>query len=461
MENELADLRFFDVPLSATLNDTLVVKYLNMQGHRYWATPWLYRLIALRHRLQPCCKKKMEVFPPAGRILITWLDPTPRLAGIMLPVLQELKNDPCTVVCGTPGIAPLVPAGMPSIEWSQVWPFAVGQWRNEYRRCRSAWADRLKALCRCFNLPFGAFEELMLALLIASQKITGCLAFLRACRPAAIVTDYDRNQQWSCLVLAARRLGIPTVTLVHGVMHDDAIGYSPVLADRIVCWGEFDRKKLIAAGEPPEKVVIGGCPRLSRELSADAVKSREKLSLDQNKPVVMFATSPEMQRLTLTESFCAAVARLDFLSAVVRLHPAENMADYESVARRYSGVRFFENSSATLDEFFAAADVVVVHSSGVGSDALVKGRLAIVLDFEAQPVGHAADLIRYAGCPHARTSEELAEILRRMLLEDACRRSLTLTAERFVERFCSFYAEESAGRIAAIVRKAANLSEKK
>jgi hypothetical protein len=337
--------------------------------------------------------------------------------------------------------------------------YAVQDWRTEYRRCRPEWAARLRSLCRQYELPAGAFEQLAFGLMTASQDVTGCIAFLKKSRPAAIVTDCDRNQQWSCLVLAARLLGIPTVTLVHGVMGEDVVGFSPVLADKIVCWGEFDREQLIAAGEPPEKILIGGCPRLTRDLSATAAQGRMKLSLDPQKPVVMYATNPELQRLELTESFCTAVEKLDFISGVVRLHPSEKLATYGTIIQQHPSVRFFESSVATLDESLASADIIVVHESGVGGDALVKRRPAVVLDFEAQPSGPGADLVRHAGCPHVRTADELADILRRMLLDEPFRRQLALTAEQFVGSFCSAYGEESARLIAAIVRQSAKLPD--
>ena len=53
------------------------------------------------------------------------------------------------------------------------------------------------------------------------------------------------------------------MTLVHGGIDKEATWFSPVLADKIICWGKLDRNKLIAAGERSEKILIGGCPRFS------------------------------------------------------------------------------------------------------------------------------------------------------------------------------------------------------
>jgi len=48
-----------------------------------------------------------------------------------------------------------------------------------------------------------------------------------------------------------------------------------------------------------------------------------------------------------------------------------------------------------------------VRDSGVGSDALVKGKLAVVISVDGAPRGHGAELVQKAGCPLACSSDEL------------------------------------------------------
>ena len=58
----------------------------------------------------------------------------------------------------------------------------------------------------------------------------------------------------------AGTLGIPTYTLVHGTLGPRCIGFYPLLADTVFCWGKIDREKFLAAGVAPERAVIAGCP---------------------------------------------------------------------------------------------------------------------------------------------------------------------------------------------------------
>ena len=87
--------------------------------------------------------------------------------------------------------------------------------------------------------------------MLSSQYVAGCEHLLPENPPVAILTDFDRNHLWSVLVMVGRRLGIPTYSLVHGVLNDHAIGFVPVVADKVFCWGEIDRQKFLAAGTDP------------------------------------------------------------------------------------------------------------------------------------------------------------------------------------------------------------------
>lgn len=458
LEAALSDQPFLGIPLGATLNDRFVTAFVDGTVDLGRRRTWLRRLLYPRHRFRPrVLRRTGPAFPP-GRVLVTWSIPSHRYDGMLLPVIERLGAGECAVIHGDDGVVPLVPAGIAHLPSREVMDFDVRAWRREYDRCAPAWRRTIRDACRRHAFPAGAFELLTLELMVASQRVMGCLAFLDTHRPSAILTEYDRNSRWSCLVLAARRLGIPTLTLVHGVIEPDAFGFSPVLADRILCWGELDRAKLVEAGEAPSRVVVAGCPRLNRDLPGPSPDARRRLGIDGDGPVAMLATSPESVRFELAGAFCTAMEQLPGMSGVVRLHPSEDLADYQAMASRHPGVSFVENRRVAVDEALAATDVVVVRGSGFGSDALVKRRPVVVLNPDPEPKGHDLELIELAGCPHARDAGELADILRRLAEDPGYRAEREAAAERFVARFCAAFGDESAYLTAATVRAAAGAS---
>jgi hypothetical protein len=454
IEAELSEPRFLGVPLGPTLSDFLWL-YL-WGGEIDWRRAcWLSRARSLWYWLHPRRNRASSTDALRGRILVTWSTSSPRFDEMLRPVITELEDE-LVVLHWSESVLAQLPSGVHAIGWDQVMSYDVKAWRREYRRCRPAWEEHLLDVCRRQNLPHGTFQLLSANLMVASQRVAGCLEFLARARPALVLTEYDRNNLWSCLVLAARRLGIPSVTLVHGVIDQDAVGFSPVLADAILCWGDLDRRKLLAVGEPPEKLVVTGCPRLSRELSAGREEARVKLALDPARRVAMFATSPGPGGLELAELFCTAIDSVGYCQGLVRLHPSERIALYAQVMRRHTRIRFVENAETTLDESLAAADVVVVSTSGLGSDALVKRRPVVVVNSGPVLVGSDWDLVERAGCPWARTAGELSYILTRFFDDDEYRHARAADAERYVADLCSAFGTDSARLVARIVKQFAH-----
>jgi hypothetical protein len=265
-----------------------------------------------------------------------------------------------------------------------------------------------------------------------------------------VVADHDRSYLWAPLVLSAQVSGLPTFALMHGTFGAQCAGYYPLLAETFFSWGALQRDMLSAAGAEAGSVIVAGCPRLTRELPLPRRAARLQLGLEPDKPVVMLATGPYRTdlRLALAETYCRAIQAVKGCTGVVRLHSSEKLEHYSEIASRFPEIRFMLNEDSTVEEALAATDVVVVHSSGLGSDALVKGRLTVVLDAIDLPLGHGQELIDDAGCPRATSAENLTEILSRLLRGEEERDRLRQAAEQYVKRFCAYFGEDSAQRIA-------------
>jgi hypothetical protein len=457
LERELACPPICGIPIGSTLTDLVVIELINEHGNWNARQRWLDRARRVRQHMRAWRSRAGTHDSGPQRTLVTWKSATPRLDDLLLPVLQQLPADCWSVISDDPAVLPRVPAGIPVLRWFDAVPHAPRAWWSQYRRCWPQWRSRLKRVCREQALPKGFYERAALEIFDFSQLAVGCIEFLRRYRPAAILTEHDRTGRSACLVLAARTLGIPSFTLQHGVLDEAATAYAPVLADKMFCWGEMDRKKLIAVGVDPAKLLLGGCPRLTRELATTPAEGRGKLGLPPDQPLVLLGTSPvsPAEREALARLFCEAENHLKGVSFLVRLHPSEKLEDYAGVMRDYPAVRFCANRAATLDESLAAADVVVVSSSGVGGDALVKRRPVIVVGLEGTVVGHGVELVECGGCPRVFTPVELAVAIRQFVFEPAVRQRHVALAEAFVKTFCDAFGAESAARVVQTIQSVA------
>ncbi len=385
-----------------------------------------------------------------GRVLATLLNSLTRTCELIFPVIRRLGPDHCTVLLGEPGLESLLPPGVPGIPLrGDLHHDVAAAWRRDYRQFWPRMRPTVRAVAARQRFPRRVYHRLADAIVAVTQQIAGFVDFLARAEPAAILTEHDRNGFCAPLTLAARTLGIPTYTLVHGPLGEKCRSFYPLLADKVFCWGQIDRDKFIEVGLDPGRTILGGCPRLTRDLPLSAGEARAKLGLDPQKPLVMFGTSVlKHVHHKLAETFCAAVAGETEFSAVVRLHPVETPQTYAELIGRFPQVKFLSSKGWPVDEALAAADVVVVRSSGLGSDALVKRRLTVVLDIGDSPLGHGQDLVDLAGCPCVRSADELRSILLRLFRDEQEQAERRRAAERFVARFYDAFSEESAARIA-------------
>jgi hypothetical protein len=456
IESDLSAPPFRGVPLGSALAFLLHIEIYC--GHSDWGA-WnaMKNWARIRyHRLRPKIGPDADIPRLKDRVLMTWCDPESRIREIVFPVAKQIGYERCALIFPYPRMAALLPEGASGLMVGQAMRYDVAAWRRDYRQCWRGLRPIVKRTVRRFSLPLGAYQRFADAIVIATQQVAGFQEFLRRSQVAAVLSESDRYDAWAPLVLSAKALGIPTFTLMHGVTNDHCVGYYPVLADTVFCWGEVDRDKLVAAGLDPARATIGGCPRLTRQLDSSPAAARAKLGLDPNKPVVMLGTENILvaERLHLAECFCKAVSGQDSYSAVVRIHPEEELAVYKDLAAKYPQIKFTANDACSLDEALAAADVVVVQCSGLGSDALVKRRLTVILDVLESPLGHGQDLVDQAGCPQATSSESLREILLKLLADGPERRKCERARKEFIERFCVYWGEDSARRIADAVLQA-------
>ena len=464
MEEELGRPTFQGVPIGATLAD-LFLQDLYL-GKNRWAVAdaWKARLRYAAHwLLGPRIRRSHRAnvpTPTPGKILVTWLAERPHFRDLVMPVIKAVGPGLCIVLCARSSMLEKLPEGCEGYSWDQLAPPDLAAWRRDYRRCAGRWHKTLRTALRKHGLPRRIAPHIQDTMLVNSQVVAQIGTFLELARPRAVLTEFDRSPTSSCLVKAAQHRGVPTFTMIHGVVNPP-YGMIPLLADLALCWGERQREQFIELGTDPRRLRVVGCQRLNPELEALPASVKSKLGLPLEQPLVMLATNPIAMedRRTLARTFCEGVVAHEALSAIVRLHPSERLDDYRTLIEEYPSVRFLGNETLSLDESIAAADVVVCHNSGVGHDALIKGRLVVVLDVLPTPLGNGTELIEEAGCPRARGAREFLHVLTRVLTDPLGRSGLEESRARYVHGFCSTFGEDAARNIARILLRAEDFSE--
>ena len=79
------------------------------------------------------------------------------------------------------------------------------------------------------------------------------------------MVESDRNNLSSPVVMASKKLNIPSFSLMHGNVYND-FGYVPILADQLLVWGRFQKDLLIKAGANKDQIKVVGAPQFSDDI---------------------------------------------------------------------------------------------------------------------------------------------------------------------------------------------------
>lgn len=449
LENRLSEPRFMGVQIGATLTSCLNARLPVNPAAALRAFCGLIRFYWFGPR---GCQALPQL--ARDRILLTLIADTPRLNELVFPVLKELGDRPCNVISGADSIRKRLPPDVGLCTSDQVCKLNMGVWRRAYNKCAGSWHREILKWLHDYKLSIWLYPYLAYAMAIRSLYIYGFLIFLERVKPTVVLTDSEHNHPWSCLILTAKLIKIPTIQMTHGVIYT-SYGWYPLLSDVILCWGEQQREQMISFGIESDRLLVTGCQRLSRENCCDGKRVRHRLGLPLDVAVVMVATNPmsreEWRKLVFTVE--GAFRDCSGIVAVVKLHPSEKRLNYAEEIAICKGMRFIESVDWTVEESMAACDVVVVHNSGLGNDALVLRRPVVVLDVLEARLNNGRVLADKAGCPVVCSASELHQVAVRIVSDLPFRQKCSDQAEVYVRWFCSSYGQEAARNVAIEVRK--------
>ena len=450
---------FYKTPVGATLNDVLVVALCNAKRTWSWrAIIGDYARYLYQYFHQPFTASK-DFTHYKDRIVFTWLFDRSDLKAFVTPLLKNYKLDESVVLAPLFSMQAQLPDQTAFVVWDEFPKIDMKEWRSEFSRCLPVWELRLTKVLKAHSVPQYVARFLLRHLQLQTQRVMSSILFLEQVTPKIIVTEYDRNAQASCLILAANLRGIPSITMVHSSVMETypSYGLAPLLANYVCCWGEGHRQKFISYGVANhDQLVVTGCQGITRSLDAEKESSCLKVGLSTLRPVVLLATSPIKleDRMHYAWLFCRAMSGLPEVSAIVRLHPAENISEYKGLASEFKNITFFSNNSMTRDESLIVSDIIVNHESSFGTDALLKGKLVVILDVLKTPLNIGRQLIEFAGCPSAKSADELESVIRKIIVDDDWKKTLHEKAEQYALQYCESYGQEAVENICQVINNA-------
>jgi UDP-N-acetylglucosamine 2-epimerase len=316
-----------------------------------------------------------------------------------------------------------------------------------------------------FRLAKGAANVMMAEEMIKKEKLQ-------------LVIVQDEYSEWQrCLVVAARRMGVPTLAIQHGVIGPAHFGYYhpkektcdkreafpiPTLT---AVYGEYARKMLEqTCNYPAGSVVPVGNHRfdyIPSYLSGTSTKTRDAIckefGLDPLKRTVLVATGalqskygyPDHDRMLLDAVYSARLSRPE-LQLVVKLHPKEDGAlQREMAAER--GMTDVVIVKERLVELLWMCDLLVTMHSTVAMEAIAMGKPMVTVNLTGEK-----DLYPYAESGAAigvYRQEDLLPAVYAALEDRKTRRRLDEGRRRFVRDHLHAVDGRASERIAEVATR--------
>jgi hypothetical protein len=254
--------------------------------------------------------------------------------------------------------------------------------------------------------------------------------------------------------IAARKRGIPSMTLQHGLILDGNAAAVAPAADVYATWGRLTQRQLIAAtGRSEDALPIVGCPAPLR--AAHGAEARSRLGLDGNRPVCQFLGAlgwavNDVNRYA-EEALLAAVLdlpdQIPGLQLIIRLHAGEDVDSLRALAEERGATACIQ-PDVSLEELLAASDIVVSQTTTAALWAMRAGRPVVYLNALSE-----RDWLPFATRGAAlgvHGLDELAGAVRRTLSDSELRRGLSGGARTLVADALETVGADAGRRVAEL-----------
>jgi hypothetical protein len=233
----------------------------------------------------------------------------------------------------------------------------------------------------------------------------------------------------------AKRRGIPTAILQHGVMSDVSVW--PTYHDTFLAWGETFREQLLAQGATTERIRVLGMPA-SDDLFARSKLAANKTTKGEAPVCLVFShTQDRIEESALFEEFgqCLAetIRSTPGVKWKIKLHPAEDDSFYHE--RGISKLEQLEilPRHISLEQAVEDATVACTIRSTAGMQAMMLQKPLIVLNLSSL-AGQPVTWPTQGGGIYIKTAVEFKKALERLTNDKDYVCSLLTSQDEFLNK---------------------------
>lgn len=379
---------------------------------------------------------------------------------VVVPVIRALQDRgvESAVLATRRELAEALPNGTPCIELEKllgstallsIVPPVARQFRAASRLAfggASLWSTAGSSLLRAAVGPL-----LLRTLWIASNWLARLGAAFDRIRPALIASTSYSGAMGRAAALAARRRGLPTVWVQHGMFPDHPV-WSQFLNDHLVVFGESTRDSITRQGFDGSRVhPLGACP-----YDGFIAEVRSRAAARRHEHVVFFASrsggmvvSREAARTAI--ELAVDVTRMLDLRLTVKPHPTDSTSIPEDVCRGHSHATVVRDRSSQA--LMLEADIVLVTSSTVGFEACIARKPMV--EFNPSGVDDSVAYTTEGAAIKATNRSELLDALHALVSERGLRERMSQAQGNLLDRYLAGARGDACRRTAELLQRLA------
>ena len=282
----------------------------------------------------------------------------------------------------------------------------ASEWKKKFKRIEAEVWNTL--FDKDINLTFPERLNFFVLLLTQTQRLYQAIKFLKKNPPDFVLSEYDKNAEMVTVVAAASSLGIPSYSLLHGLITYPE-PYIPIVADRIFVWGDFFKEYLIGKGLPEKFITVTGAPHLGPIENDLPLEERVYITL---------ATNPYNQSMMteLADIFCQSInelkKKIPKIKGMVRIHHAEDFTAYQCLMERFPEIVFDNGKQFSFIESIRVSRICVTYNSAYGVDSLLSGRLVVQLAEKVED-SFFCEMVSRTGLKRVANQKELIQYIQK------------------------------------------------
>ena len=281
-------------------------------------------------------------------------------------------------------------------------------------------------------------------------------------KPDIIIVGSEYTNFERAVCIAAKLKGTPTLAIQHGTMHPYHPGYiylkedissegsveSPYcpITDKIAVYGPYAKKILTEISSyPNDSVVITGQPRYDILSKAEEIfnkeKTFEKLNLDKNKKVILWATyshglTKEENEKYFYVVYSAVKELYDDVQLIVKPHPCE-CYDYKNISSMREKIsKEIGFNPIIVDPFYNTfellhtCDLMITGYSTTGLEAMILDKNVIIMNLIDEQ--HIIPYVESGAALGVYKEEDLIINIKNTLYDKEIKEKLKKAREKFV-----------------------------